>query len=250
MEDIQEETGVLTIVQARMNSKRLPGKTLLPLGNATVLEQTIHRIRAARFGQHFLVATSDDPADQPIRDLCASRGFPYFAGSQHDVLDRILRAAQSRNAQIIARCFACNPLLDPKMLDACARYALDSGMDYITVARLPVGVTSEAIPFRALLRTAEMTDDPSDREGVTTFALNHLELFERAFLPPPLRLARQDVRLTLETEEDYQRLLSIYNAVAPSVGGLIRVEDAIAYLDAQAEVPPQEPAACLMKLAA
>ena len=63
-------------------------------------------------------------------------------------------AAHAYEARIVVRCQASHPLLDPKMLWASARYADDSGMDLVTVARLPEGVACEAVPVRTLERIA------------------------------------------------------------------------------------------------
>lgn len=231
MEENRDMSRVVTIVQARMSSRQLPGKPMLPLGDSTVLEQVVRRIQAAQFGGNFLVITSNEESDRPIRELCQARRFPCYAGNHPDELERLLGAARLSRAEIVVRCLVNSPLLDPKMLDACARYALDSGMDYITVARLPQGVTSEAIPLHTLLRTAEMTNDPRHREEITTFAAANLDLFDRAYLPPPMRLARKDVRLLLETEEDYAALSRLYKLVPPRSNGLLSVEDCIAAMD-------------------
>lgn len=239
MDEILDDSGVVTVLQAHMRSRCLPGLPLLALGDSTVLGQIIQRIRSARFGQKLVVVTSHDADDAPLRDWCAEQGVVCFSGDPDDALDRILRAAEAHNARIVIRCLDSQPLLDPKMLDASARYAIDSGMDYVIVARLPEGVAAEAIPLRTLQRTYEMTNDAQHREAVTSFASSHLEYFERAFLPPPMRLARQDVRLALETEEDYHFLSHLYAEVSPADNGLIRVEDAIAFADyhSQAALP-------------
>lgn len=231
MEETREPSRVVTIIQARMNSSRLPNKPLLPLGNATVLEQVVRRVRAARYGAGFLIALSDDPADRLLHDFCTQRGFPCFVGSPDNVLHRVIHAARSVQAEFVVLCPVSRPLLDPRMLDACGRYALESGMDYITVARLPEGVTSEAIPLRTLERTAELTTNLLHLEHPASFASSHPELFDRAFLPPPMRLARQNIRFTLENEVDYHALARIYAEVPPRQNGLIGIEEAIRFMD-------------------
>jgi spore coat polysaccharide biosynthesis protein SpsF (cytidylyltransferase family) len=231
MEEFDATSGVVAVLQARMYSRRVPGKPLRPLGDATVLEQVIRRMRATRFGARLVVATSDDPSDTPIRELCAMQNIACFAGSRKDVLDRIISAARAFDATLVVRCTLNNVLLDPRMFDACPIYALRSDMDYVLVNRLPEGVTVDAMPIRTLHRIADMTTDARHREAVVSFVHANPDFFERARLPAPPRLARPDIRLALETEDDYRFLKRLYADVVPRANGLINLEDAIAYSD-------------------
>ncbi|HZO90978.1 MAG TPA: hypothetical protein VFB38_21820 [Chthonomonadaceae bacterium] len=235
MEEIMHATGIVAIVPARMQSYRLPGKPLLRLGKTTALEQVLRRVRAAQFGANVAVATSEHPSDRPIRELCADIGVPCFTGSPDDVFERVLHAARMVEAQIVAHCTLNNVLLDPKMLDACVRYALDSGMDYVTVSRLPLGTATAAMPLRTLRRAAGLAAESREREQIHAFLSARRDLFEVAQLPPPPRLTCPDLRLALETEEDYRFLSRLYAEVRPRKDGLIHLEDAIAYA-----CPPQE----------
>ncbi len=233
--------GVVTVIQARMNASRLPGKVLLPLGGATVLEQVIRRVKAANINGPVVVAVPDGALDNGIRNICALHSIPCYSGSEHDVLDRVLQTAYALDASIVVRCQASSPLLNPRMLWACARYAVDSGMDLVTVARLPVGVACEAFPVRTLERIAQYTDEPYFREQVTNYSSQRPDLFERAHLPPPPRYSRPDLRLTLETEADYWFLKRLFEEVAPGPNGLLRLDDIIAHIDAAPELRRHSP---------
>ena len=244
MDEINEDnglSGVVTVIQARSNSSRLPGKALLPLGAATVLEQVICRIRAAQLNGPIVMALPHEDANSHLSSLCRQYDIPCVMGSSSDVLARVLDAARQYEAKIVVRCQASHPLLDPKMLWASARYAVDSNMDLVTVARLPVGVAVEAMPLRTLERIANYTQRPDYREQVTTFTSTRPDLFERAHLPPPPRLSRPDLRLSLETEDDYWFLKRLYEEVTPDANGLLRLEDCIAHIDADPELRYHSP---------
>lgn len=236
MNDKSVMPGVVTVIQARLNSCRLPGKVLLPLGKATVLEQVIRRVQAAKLNGPIVMALPAGEFNHYLRGICREYDIPCVTGSASDVLDRVLGAAREYKAQYVVRCQANNPLLDPKMLWASARYAVDSNMDLVTVARLPIGVATEAVPMRTLERIASLTQRPDYREEVTTYTSARPDLFERAHLPPPPRLSRPDLRMTLETEDDYWFLKRLYAEVAPDANGLLRVDDCIAYIDADPEL--------------
>ena len=231
---LMEVPGVVTVIQARTRARRLPRKVLLPLGQSTVLEQVIRRVQAAGMNGPVVVAVPEGEEDNGLHNLCEELDVPYFVGSEADVLERILSVAHAYEARIVVRCQASHPLLDPKMLWASARYAVDSGMDYVTVARLPEGVASEAVAVRTLEHIARLTEEPLFREQVTTYTTLRPDLFERAHLPPPPRLSRPDLHLALETEQDYWFLKRLYEEVAPDADGILQVDDVIAALDADA----------------
>jgi spore coat polysaccharide biosynthesis protein SpsF len=118
---------VLAIVQARMGSHRLPGKVLCELGGRPMLEWVLRRVSAAHRVDQTIVATSSDPADRPIIDCCERLGVAWFAGSQHDVLDRFARAAERFGAEWIVRITADCPLIDPGILDEVIGLAVPQG---------------------------------------------------------------------------------------------------------------------------
>ncbi len=240
MIDLNGMQGVVTVIQARLNSSRLPGKILLPLGDATVLEHVIRRIRVGLNGP-IVLALPQGESNSALHEICRQHNIPCVMGSSADVLDRVLSAARQYEAKIVVRCQASNPLLDPKMLWASARYALDSNMDLVTVARLPMGVATEAMPIQTLERIARLTQKAEYREQVTTFTSARPDLFERAHLPPPPRLSRPDLRMTLETEADYWFLKRLYEEVTPDANGLLRVEDCIAHIDTDADLRHHSP---------
>jgi spore coat polysaccharide biosynthesis protein SpsF len=111
---------ILAIIQARMGSSRLPGKVLLDLAGRPVLWHAVSRVRKARQVDQVLVATTDQPSDEPIRRFCAEQKVPCFGGSEQDVLDRFVQAARFAGAtesDAIVRITADCPLIDPTVID-------------------------------------------------------------------------------------------------------------------------------------
>ena len=85
---------IVCIVEARFTSTRLPGKVLLPILGKPMLEMMVERLRRARTLDEILVATSVNPADDSIALLASNMGAHVFRGSEEDVLDRVVKAAQ------------------------------------------------------------------------------------------------------------------------------------------------------------
>src|SRR4051812_30955640 len=108
---------VVTIVQARMGSTRLPGKVLMPLGGKPMLAHVVARAGRATQANELIVATSRLPADDATADFCQDTGVPCFRGDESDVLDRYYQAAKFSNAGAVVRITADCPLIDPEVCD-------------------------------------------------------------------------------------------------------------------------------------
>jgi spore coat polysaccharide biosynthesis protein SpsF len=108
---------VIAIIQARMGSSRLPGKVLLDIGGEPMLVRVVERAHRAAALSRVMVATTDDPSDDPVEKLCQERGYTYYRGSVHDVLDRYYHASHSQNADVIVRITSDCPLIDAVLID-------------------------------------------------------------------------------------------------------------------------------------
>jgi spore coat polysaccharide biosynthesis protein SpsF len=107
----------IAIIQARMGSSRLPGKVLLDIGGEPMLVRVVERVRRAATLSGVMVATTDDPSDDPVEKLCLERGYTCSRGSTQDVLDRYYHASHSQNADVIVRITADCPVIDPVLID-------------------------------------------------------------------------------------------------------------------------------------
>src|SRR5579859_1898597 len=107
---------IVATIEARMRSTRLPGKVLRPAAGKPLLELLIERLRRVSRIDQIVVATTDNPADDMIARLAQRLGVGCFRGSEEDVLDRVLRAAQSVAADLIVEITADCPLIDPEVV--------------------------------------------------------------------------------------------------------------------------------------
>ncbi len=167
---------VVAIIQARMGSSRLPGKVLRLLGEEPILAWVVERVRLARLVDEVVVATTDDPADNPLADFCTQRGYPLFRGSQFDVLDRFVQAARTYRAEIVVRITADCPLIDPDIVDLTIQRLLDTGADF-SANRLPppwhrtypIGLDVEVVTMPALERAWNEATATFEREHVLPY---------------------------------------------------------------------------------
>ena len=104
-------TRIVAIVQAHMGSTRLPGKVLKDLAGKPMLARVVNRMRRAKLLDEVVVATTTKPGDDVLVDLCKSEGWPWFRGSEEDVLDRYYRAAKQFSADVVVRITSDCPCL-------------------------------------------------------------------------------------------------------------------------------------------
>jgi spore coat polysaccharide biosynthesis protein SpsF len=208
---------ILAILQARLNSTRLPGKVLLPLAGAPMILRQVERVRRATAIDQLLVATSDQPSDDPLAMILRSAGVEVFRGPLDDVLARFIGALDAWPADHVVRLTGDCPLIDPELIDATVALHLEAGADY-TQNRLvdkgfPKGQDVEVITAAALRRAAETATTPQEHEHVTWGVWNQPERYRVARLEPPVDEGM--VRWTVDRPDDYAFVVEVYDALYP-----------------------------------
>ena len=230
---------VVAIIQARMGSSRLPGKVLRPLVSRPMLTHIIERVSRAKRLDRIVIATTDLPEDQEILNLASKHGVEGFAGPAADVLARYHLAAQAYAADVIVRVGGDEPLLDPATVDLMVARHLESGADYTDNCRIvhtfPRGLDVEVISRPTLERIACYAREPHQREHVTPYLYEHSEEFAITLVEAEGDLRRPDLRLTVDTLEDFQLVEAIYQALYVP-GEIIDVRRAIHLLDGHPEL--------------
>jgi spore coat polysaccharide biosynthesis protein SpsF len=225
---------VVGIIQARMGSTRLPGKTLADIGGRPLLQHVIERARAAGSINEIVVATTWLPVDRPIHDLAERCGVHCFAGSVDDVLDRFYQAAWLSHADVVVRLTADDPFKDPRIIDrVVARLLENPRIDYASntvTPTFPEGLDVEAIRFRALEEAWTHAVRPSDREHVTPFVWRQPTRFQLAEVCHPRDLSH--LRWTI----DYPQDLEFARAVMERLPGNPGMREILMLLDREPDL--------------
>lgn len=205
---------VVAIIQARMGSTRLPGKVLKDLAGEPLLARVVSRTLRAKSMNDVVVATTKDPTDDAIVDLCQERGWQFFRGNQEDVLDRYYQSALAFEADIIARITSDCPLIEPEIIDRMVNEFLSHypEVDYVSNSlqrTFPLGLDVEVMSFDALEKAWQEDNNPIWREHVTPYLRRHPKKFRTRNVASDIDYSY--MRWTVDTIEDLTFIRKIYN---------------------------------------
>lgn len=196
------------VLQARLDSSRLPGKALLLLEGKPLLFRVMQALNEIPSDLKVLACPDDSvSAFTPLAEEC---GFEIFAGPKEDVLERYCRVIRHFGITHLIRATGDNPFVFTDTACAINAEALALKADYSSYSGLPVGAGVESVPAAALLRAGKEAGSPYDREHVCPYLYTHGELFKLHRPLAPLRWQFPGIRLTVDTREDFDRAIELY----------------------------------------
>ncbi len=211
---------ILAVLQARVSSRRLPGKVLRPILGQPMIARQMERIRRARTLDGLVLATSSDASDDPLQALGAQLGVEVHRGALEDVLDRFHSAAAPRRPAHVVRLTGDCPLIDPRIVDRVVEEHLEQGSDYCSnavVRTYPDGLDVEIMRFEALESAWNEARLPSEREHVTPFLYKRPERFRLHAVTREPDLSA--LRWVVDREEDLEIVRAVFERLYDSDPG-------------------------------
>jgi len=204
---------VIAIIQARMQSKRLPGKAMMDLAGRPLMAHVIERTKRIEGVDLVVMATCIGEENAPLIWLAQSMGVEVFVGSVENVLERYFLAAREFGGEYILRVTGDNPFTDPEYASMALEISIESHADLCALNGLPLGTAVEVIRREALEQAHEKSDKPYHREHVTPYIKEHTELFRIERPQVHLKNPFEKLRLTVDTPEDYELARIIYESL-------------------------------------
>jgi len=204
-----------TVIQARIGSTRLPGKVLKPLAGASMLRRIIDRAAKASRPDRLIVAVPYDSSNAPAPEDADSAGTDIVRGREDDVLARYVQVIERFGLDAVVRLTADNPFVEGEVIDDMVDEFLAGELDYLHNARgsgFPLGTTVEVADAGALLEAFAQSDRKSDHEHVTPYLYRSNREFRTGAFERDEPV--EDVRLTVDTSEDYQLATWIYEKLS------------------------------------
>jgi spore coat polysaccharide biosynthesis protein SpsF len=232
------ESKIACIVEARMRSTRLPGKVLKPILGRPMLALLVERLGRVRQIDAIVIATTENSADDCIAALAQQLGVQSYRGSEDDVLGRVLGAARSVHADLIVEVTGDCPLIDPGVIDQLIATYKTNLTDYcanVLSRTYPRGMEAQVFSVDVLARAADSTQDPIDREHVSLYIYEHPDTFRLLNVASGLPPHAAELRLTVDTQEDFDLILRIFETLYPDNPGF-SLMDILALFERQPEL--------------
>jgi len=238
-------TGI--ILQARTGSTRLPGKILKPFYKEdTILDIIIKQFKDNSFGFPVTLATSINEKDACLEDYARKHEVLFFRGSENNVLQRFIDAAEANGFSNIVRVCADNPFLNMEGFETLAKaFANVPDLDYLSfknhkdkpAIKTHWGLFTEFVSLNALKKVDSLTQDPLYLEHVTNYIYEHPEdNFKIKLLEAPDPVyRREDIRFTIDTLEDFELLKKQYSDYLKSYS-IFALENLVDFVDGRPEV--------------
>lgn len=205
----------VALIQARMDSSRLPGKVLMPLAGKPVVLHVVERLRASQQLDEVVVATAEHSSNDPLVETCQQNNVAVFRGSLPDVLLRLTQAGRAARADIVVRVTCDCPLVETSYMDERLALIEKTGLDFTycrSSSLVFAGASVMSMDFLEQLNRE--VSDARDREHCgLPYALRHRERFKSREVFPDPRLNAYNYRLTVDERADYELMSHIYEAL-------------------------------------
>jgi spore coat polysaccharide biosynthesis protein SpsF len=205
---------VITIVQARMSSSRLPGKVMKSIIDQPILKLQLERMSFSKRCGQIVVATSLNPSDDIIEEFCLENQIEVFRGDENDLLDRHYQCARKYEAEIVAKIPSDCPLIDARIMDKVFEFFFDHNYDYVSnlhPATYPDGNDVEIFTIEALEKANKDAKKSLEREHTTPYFWENAHLFSIGNVSWERHLDySMSHRFTLDYIEDFHFISRVY----------------------------------------
>jgi len=199
---------VAALVQARMNSTRLPGKILKTIVGKPMIELLLDRLSHADELDEIVVSTTKNPEDDELQLFVESLGYRCTRGSELNVLERYYETAKFIGADAVVRITGDCPLIDSKMVDTCIKDFKSSDVDYFSNTdprTYPDGLDIAIMKFKSIEKANNETMSKFDKEHVTPYIIS-----SKSFTKSSLK-HHEDLSKLRWTVDEFQDLVVIKN---------------------------------------
>ena len=212
---------IIAIIQARMNSSRLPGKVMMKILDKPVIEHMLLRVKKAKLLDEIWLATSNNEIDNCLESLAIKNKIFCFRGSETDVLSRFEKIVKKSIPDLIVRLTGDCPLIDPYLIDLIIKFALENTekYDYVgnsLIPTFPDGLDVEVFTAEALLKATKISN-LIEREHVTPqIHKYHKKNKSNSKIGHYIGDTNfSNLRLTLDEKEDFELIKIIFENLYP-----------------------------------
>ena len=232
---------IVTIIQARTGSSRLPNKIFLPLSGKPLLFRMYERVAASHLRGLIVIATTTESTDDKVEELCKEFQIDCYRGHPTDLLDRHYQAAKLLNADAVVKIPSDCPLIDPNIIDKVLEFYLSNSdkFDYVSnlhPATYPDGNDVEIFSFEALKNAWENAKLDLEREHTTPYLWENPDKFRIGNVVWETGLDySMSHRFTIDYEKDYNFIKQVYDELYP-INNKFTLQDILDLLERKPQI--------------
>lgn len=228
---------IIGIIQARVDSRRLPKKVLSNILGKPLILHIVDRLRNSALSE-VVIATSNREEDKPLCEIAKSEGIPYYAGSINDIADRLYQTGKMFDATGILKVNGDCPLIDSSLIDkAVKKYlSLDPRPDLITnsvVRTFPEGLQFGLFNFKTLSEICDTLKDAFWREFIHMYIVENKHRFSVVSIESEINLST--LRWTVDFEDDLKFVRKVYENLYPK-NKFFEMSDVLSLLKEKPEI--------------
>lgn len=204
---------IIGVIQARMNSKRLPGKVLSKICGKPLIYHIYERLEKISEISDIVIATTNRESDKPLRDFAKSKKIPYYAGKVNDITDRLYKTGKKFNGDIIVKINADCPLIDVKLVSDGLKKFCESKKkpDLVTncvIETYPEGMQYGIFNFETISKIWTNVKNPFWREYIFRYIIENKSKFKVISMENSKNLS--SMRWTVDYPEDLKFVKKVY----------------------------------------
>ena len=194
-------------LQARMSSRRLPGKVLLKLNNKTILDHIIFNLKKIKFKKKIIVLTSKNKSDNKIVSHCKKKKILFFRGSLNNVYKRYFDAVKKFKTEMFVRINGDSPLIQTKIIEKAIQIYKKNKYDIVTNCKkrtFPKGQSVEIIRSSVFLKNYKYIKTKQHKEHIFLYFYSKNNKFKIYNIKANKN--NRNINQSIDTFEDYIRL--------------------------------------------
>ncbi len=194
-------------IQARLSSKRLPGKVLKKIGRKYLLDLVIERLKRTSLSKHIFLLTSNRSSDDLIEEYCKKKKIRYYRGDLNNVFKRYKSFLENFNYDAIIRISADSPLIEPELIEGMLEIFKNNNKDIVTNVfpkSFPNGQSVEIISSSIFqpIKTKNLQKD--EKEHVTKYFYKNFSKYNIFNFKCPYK--HEYPKLSIDTIDDFTKL--------------------------------------------
>ena len=201
------------IVQARMESTRLPGKVLLPLSGKPLIRHLLERLSSLPV-RNMKIAVSEDRQSVILVKKLREWGYTVVTGHATNVYQRFVTALQDSKAKAVIRVTADNPLTDADAIREGVLKLIQENLDYLWMDNCPKGCGCDIFKTSSFLSFKDKPLTPDEKEHLVYLFRNKPEWKKAPYVCPCPPDASQ-LCYTIDTPEDYEVMNKLFKNYPP-----------------------------------